>query len=555
MYDMSEKPNRKESKMINIMADFLFFMTLIICIITKIKNKTEQSNHTNQWLEKYAKFIFIVIFIISSVLLTYKIENIPQGLHVDEAGAWYDAICISKYGVDRYLYKLPVYFINFGGGQNALYTYLSAICIRIFGVSKTIFRLPAVLVSLLSLIVLYKMIAENKDKKNALFISFILVVSPFFVMKSRWGLESYLMSSLLTISTFIFMKALNSDKLFWYILSGVFWGLTLYTYAIAYIAIPAIIGMVLLFMILLKKIKIKNILAMAIPLGILAIPLILMLVINSGILEKATIPIFSIPKLWFYRGGEISFKNILPNINHIFEILFTKDFLNYNAIEGFGTLYKLSIPLVIFGLVEVIQNVIKDFNKKELSLDFIMLVTFIIMFLLGLCIAELNINKINAIYIPMIYFAGRFVAYSSDKMKYVGIVIVLAYCLEAGFFLHNYFTEFAKSDLMYFEEEIIEASRKAESLQKNKIYVENCLNQTYIYTLIATPISPYEFQENLQIENEIVTQYGKYTFQIPEPIDEDAVYMIKNDAEKLNALIKNGFETQLYGEIHVLWKN
>ena len=109
MYDMSEKPNRKESKMINIMADFLFFMTLIICIITKIKNKTEQSNHTNQWLEKYAKFIFIVIFIISSVLLTYKIENIPQGLHVDEAGAWYDAICISKYGVDRYLYKLPVY--------------------------------------------------------------------------------------------------------------------------------------------------------------------------------------------------------------------------------------------------------------------------------------------------------------------------------------------------------------------------------------------------------------------------------------------------------------
>ena len=536
--------------MMNIIADFLFFMVLIICIIAKMKNKIEQSHNENQWDEKYGNILFIVVFLISFFILTYKIGNIPQGLHVDEAGALYDAICLSKYGVDRYLYKLPVYFVNFGGGQNALYTYLAMIFIKIWGVSVTVFRLPAIVLSLFSIICLYKLIGENNSKKEALFTTFIFAVSPFFIMKSRWGLESYLMCSLMTISTFILMRACCTNKSCWYILTGVFWGLTLYTYAIAYVVVPAVIGLVLLYNLLIKKVKIKNIILMAIPLGILAFPLILMLVKNSQILEKVEIPIFSIPKLWFYRGGEISVKNIPENLKNIFDILFIKDFLNYNAIAEFGTLYKLSIPLVVFGLIEVGREVIKNVKQKKFSLDFVMLVSFGIIFLLGLCIAEVNINKINAIYVPMVYFAGRFLVYISNKIKYVWIIVILVYGLQCGIFLHYYFTKFGKTDLMHFENEIIEACQKAESLEKDNIYIENCVNQTYIYTLIATPISPYEFNKNLQIENGIVTEYGKYKFQIPEKIDENAVYIIKNNLQK----IENGFQMEQYGEFYVIWK-
>ena len=87
-------------------------------------------------------------------------------------------------------------------------------------------------------------------------------------------------------------------------------------------------------------------------------------------------------------------------------------------------------------------------------------------------------------------------------------------------------------------------------MEKDNIYIENCVNQTYIYTLIATPISPYEFNKNLQIENGIVTEYGKYKFQIPEKIDENAVYIIKNNLQK----IENGFQMEQYGEFYVIWK-
>lgn len=62
--------------------------------------------------------VFIIIFIIAIFLRTYKLESIPSGINVDEAGMAYDAFCIANFRVDRALNKLPVYFVNFGGGQS-----------------------------------------------------------------------------------------------------------------------------------------------------------------------------------------------------------------------------------------------------------------------------------------------------------------------------------------------------------------------------------------------------------------------------------------------------
>lgn len=538
--------------MVNIIADVLFLIVLAVCLASKTKVEKDNSNK-NEFIEKYSNIFLIALLMISLILLTYRISSVPYGLHVDEAGAFYDAISISNYGVDRYLYKLPVYFINFGGGQNALYTYLAAIIMKIFGANIVTFRLPAVILSLMSVAFLYKMVSENNGKREALFSAFILIVAPWFIMKSRWGLESYLMCSMMTISMAVFIKALNNECKITYALAGVLFGLTLYTYAISYLVVPAVLGITLIYGLIVKKVKIKNIICMAIPLGILAIPLMLMLAFNSGLVKSAKIPIFSIPELWFYRGGEISLRNVPENIKNMLDMLFIKDFLNYNAIEEFGTLYKLSIPLVVFGIIEVIRKVIKDLKAKECSIDFVMLLTFIVTFFVGLCVSELNINKINVIYIPMVYFAGRFLEIIATKSWNLVIIILLAYIINCALFVPYYFTEFAKLDLELFENDIMDASKRAEELKKDIIYVEDCLNQTYIYTLVVTPISPYEWNENLFIDGGNVIKYGKYVFEVPEDIDENAVYIIKDNREKIDQLVENGFELEEHGEFCVLF--
>lgn len=538
--------------MLNLFQDISFFAILIVCMVGKIhqmRNNNENISTQNHFLERFATPFFLIILLISAITFSTKLNQVPAGLHVDEAGALYDAICLSKYGVDRYLNHLPVYLINFGGGQSALYAYLAAILIKIFGTNIAIFRLPAVLLSLLSMICFYQLLAKHFDKKQGLLGVLIFAVVPWNILKSRWGLDCNLMSSMMVISIYGFDKAIHSDKRYWYVLSGIIWGLTLYTYVISYLVVPIFLAIALLYALWIKKVDIQSLICLAIPLGILALPLIMMLLYNTGILQNAHFPIFSIPKLWFYRGGEISLQNIPENLRNIFDILFIKDFLNYNAIPAFGTLYKMSIPPVLFGLLEIIKNVLKTVKQKELSLDLWMFLAFIITFGIGLCISELNINKLNAIYIPMIYFASRFLYALSKNAKPLAITVVLLYIVHFAIFMHYYFTDFANTDLMYFENDILAASEKAESLGKSQIYVEN---QNYIYTLVTTPISPYEFNENLRIENGNVMEYRKYRFEIPQELNKNAVYIVKNE-EIAQQLVNFGFEKEIFGELSVLW--
>ena len=42
------------------------------------------------------------------------LNEVPFGLHVDEAGMAYDAFSFANWGVDRYLNSYPVYLINYG---------------------------------------------------------------------------------------------------------------------------------------------------------------------------------------------------------------------------------------------------------------------------------------------------------------------------------------------------------------------------------------------------------------------------------------------------------
>lgn len=517
-----------------------------------MRNNNENISTQNHFLERFSTPFFLIILLICAITFSTKLNQVPAGLHVDEAGALYDAICLSKYGVDRYLNHLPVYLINFGGGQSALYAYLAAILIKIFGTNIAIFRLPAILLSLLSMICFYRMLSKHFDKKQGLLGVLVFAVVPWNILKSRWGLDCNLMSSMMLISIFLFDKAIRSDKHGWFIFSGICWGLTLYTYVISYLVVPIFLAIALLYALWIKKVNLKSLIGLAIPLGILALPLIMMLLYNNGILENAHFPLFSIPKLWFYRGGEISLRNIPDNLQNMFDILFMKDFLNYNAITAFGTLYKMSIPLVVFGLIEVTKNVFKTVKQKDFSLDFLMFLSFLITLGVGLCICELNINKLNAIYLPMVYFAGRFLYGLSQNVKTLAIAIVCLYIVQFAIFMNYYFTDFANSDLVYFENDILAASEKAESLEKSEIYVENCLNQTYIYTLVQTPISPYDFQENLRIENGVVMEYGKYRFWIPQEMDENAVYVVKNE-DIVRQLVENGFEKEVCGEFSILW--
>ena len=152
--------------------------------------------------EKKYTIILIAILLVGIITRIIGFGEIPIGINVDEAGIMYDAYCIANYGTDRYDNSYPIYMINFGGGQSALYTYLAAGLIKIFGFSLTVVRLPALIFSILYLIFAFLITKDFKNKKLAILVEFIAVIIPWHFMQSRWAFDCNLMSSMMLISIY-----------------------------------------------------------------------------------------------------------------------------------------------------------------------------------------------------------------------------------------------------------------------------------------------------------------------------------------------------------------
>lgn len=290
----------------------------------KITNKMTIDEFCNKY-DKVILGIFIILIIITRI---YKFDELPRAIGIDEAGMAYDSYCISNYGVDRYLNSFPLYLTNFGGGQSALYAYLSAILIKVFGINKITIRLPALLLFSIGIISSYLLIKEWKDKKQALLFTFLIIICPWHIINSRVGLDCNLLGGFFMLDLYLLQKA---KKNWQYIVAGVMIGITLYTYALSYVIIPIFLLVWISYMLYMKKITIKQIILLGIPIFLLALPLMYMILLNNGIFKTEQIGIFTVPKLPEYRIGEVAISNIWKLRTNEFEnnIFRTKHALLY----------------------------------------------------------------------------------------------------------------------------------------------------------------------------------------------------------------------------------
>ena len=127
----------------------------------------EIENKKDNFINKNYKWILTILILVMAITRLYKFGKIPEYIGVDEAGAAYDAYCLANYGVDRYLNKWPLYLINFGGGQSALYAYSTIPFIKLFGANIVSYRLPELIFFIMGIIVSYVLVDKFKDKKNS----------------------------------------------------------------------------------------------------------------------------------------------------------------------------------------------------------------------------------------------------------------------------------------------------------------------------------------------------------------------------------------------------
>lgn len=498
--------------------------------------------------------IFIAIIGVALFVRSYKIESLPVGIHVDEAGMAYDAFCLANFGVDRYLNYLPVYLINFGGGQSALYAYLAVFFIEIFGIKTFALRIPAVLVNMIAIVAVFLMSKKHIGKKSAFLITALLAINPWNIMASRWGLDCNLLAPLSMISLWLLFRA---EKWYDYIFAGISIGITLYTYAISYIILPVFLLLILIYMLYTKRISFKNIIFLGIPIFILALPLILMILVNNGIIDEINW-IITIPKLPEYRGTEINFKGILDNIKSI-KKLFTFDDLSYNAINKFGTLYYFAIPITVIGIIIEVYKCFKNIKNKEFKINTGIFIFFISVLISLLLIENLNINKGNAIFFPLIFFQFSTIKFLYEKMNkkifYVCFcIITIMYAINFIKFVDYYFNQYGLEYQyqVYFENDLTNAIaivNNREELKDRKVNILTTAEKPYIYTLLVNQPSPYDFDKMKNKDNE----WGKYVFNRQE-IDNNMVYIIKDYGDFAHKLYLEEFIAEQIGQYILFYK-
>lgn len=474
----------------------------------KIKNIR---NKIDKFFDKNYRIIFIVFAILIFFSRIYKFGEVPKSIGVDEAGAAYDAYTLANYGVDRYLNSYPLYLINFGGGQSVLYAYATIPFIKLFGANLITYRLPELLFYLMGIVVSYILVNKLKNKKMALLYAFLIIICPWNIEASREGLDCNLLAPMFMLDLLLLLTA---KKDWHYAIAGISIGITLYTYALSWMLIPAFLITYIIYMLYLKKITIKQIIFLGIPIFIFAIPLMYSILLNHNIVNKTQFGIFTIPKLPIYRESEISILNIF---RYGFESIRTIFFERHNKL----TIYFIEVPMFLIGYVVGIKELVKSIKEKKFKFSGFIILIFTILLITNLLVKVTTSNKANILFFLILYITAMGISSLSKKAYTSGIIIIITLLIAFTNFEINYYNNTIHSGLdRYKDNGIMEITEEIDKEKEPEKYIiTKSVVQPYIYTLVQNKISPYDFDftknmKHPEILPVIIKSYDKYNFEI-----------------------------------------
>lgn len=487
------------------------------------------------------RFLAVVLLLLFIPIHLYALGELPFGMYVDEVGMAYDAWCLANYGVDRYLKPFPVYLINYGGGQSAMYAWLAAGLIALTGSTSTaLLRLPGAAFGLMTMtfgaLVVHEIMGKKHPKAWFVFGLFYLIC-PYFTMAARFGLDCNLMLGMSTAFLYAVLRAAKLGRMRDYALAGLSGALTLYTYAVSYIPVALFLLFSLVWLVRMRRFRWRNIAAAAAPFAVVAGPLIAMQVINLFDLNEVTLfGTFTLTKLPYYRTDELGFGNLLGGLIGAIRSALTHDVYAPNAPFQFWTMYPLSVPFAVIGAVTLLVRGVRSLRRREADPAFFALMWGVAM----LCVGALfqkgwpapNVNQMNGIMFVTAASAvlGIFTALDwlrGNVRRAASAVVALAYAASAVLFFNWYFIE--RDESFQFSEipaELLDVLEQTPEFDGRTVHIA----LIYPYYCFAEQISPYELDLAAQASEGEITYvtYGNYRFVPADflpPLDPDDLYV------------------------------
>ena len=448
--------------------------------------------------DKQIWLIAALLTVLGCVLRLYALGALPWGLNQDEASAGYEAWALLHSGIDRCGDPWPVLFTSWGSGQNVLMSYLAMPGIALGGLSELTVRLPNAVLGCLTLPLMWLLARRARGEGFGLTALFLLAVNPWHIMMSRWGLESNLLPFFLLLGTYL--TALAKERPWWLVGAAASFALALYAYGTAFFFLPFYLIFALLW--LRRSLRPASFFTALGVFILLALPVALCQLINVLGRDEVHVLGMTLPKLTegrqaatsIFGGGGLA--AAAENFRGFLRILLTgSDGLVYNALPRWrsGIFYFFGLPTAVLGVIAAL------FRRKDFDGERPVLLALLAALLCAFFI-QCNINRINMVWLPLVYFSALGCHVIFRALRGWSILPLLGILVCCGFFVKDYAETFAQN-VNYFPG-LGAAVEYAAAQDAETVYITDFVNQPYIFALFYTETPPEDFVSSVEYRDE-----------------------------------------------------
>ncbi len=482
--------------------------------------------------------LFILILALGTFARIWQFNLVPPGLNQDEASIGLEAYNLFYYGIDRNGLSYPVNFISWGNGMDALYGYV-LMPFMFFGLTPFIIRLPVLISGVLTLPLVFFIGKRTLGLNFALIAMFLLAISPWHILMSRWGINENILPFLFSLGVACLL--LSTIENCWFMVATLLFGLCLYAYGATYVAVPIFLACTIPILLISKRVKKKVVLIGMVIFTILGLPILLFIMVNALGWNTLQIGIFSIPRLpvtaRFLDMAAVTQADpiftVINNLRNLLKLLliYQTDRQVWNVVEPFGYMYPFSISLAVIGATLLTSSSISKPAPEKLLL----LAWLIAALVIGL-VQLANMNRIHLVFIPIIFCIAFFMDWLTDKSRLALGALIAIYLISFYTFTNVYFGAAYRAEASKaFFAGLIPALDLARQEGDQPICVTNQVNMPYVYVLFVEKTNPTEYLKEITFVDPernagLVTSLGRYTFGIENCSNDPAtIYVLSNE--------------------------
>lgn len=463
----------------------------------------------------------------------------PPGLNQDEASIGYEAWSLLHYGVDRNGMSWPVDLINFGDGGNASFAYMAMPFVS-FGLSPLTIRLPMLISALASLPLIWLVARRLFDERAAWGATAVVSLSPWHIMLSRWAFEGNALPFLFLCGLALLAFAMNAgQRSLWLIAACAMFGVSVYSYAPAYLAVPLFVFGSLTICALRRIVTARQAGLGALTFAIAAAPIALFVLVNYfhwGTLKLGGITIPRLPVIAEFQRQTA--EGPLAHVGQFIRLLETqRDGQVYNVTDPYGVTYSGVFLVLAFGVV--IATIILVANGAWPVKRLLVSLWVIACIPTGIFV-EPNINRVNLLLMGIVVAAGLALATIDNRIRGTLVVGILSMSVPFCFFVHSYFTTQRDLIAAKFVDGLLPALHYAQSnvAPTAGICVSGLINMPQVYTLFSETRDPWEYLRSVRYINpkgplRRVASYGRYTFGLERCEFKDAQAVVSKREENV----------------------